>query len=480
MYTFDDYRNGMPPRAYGSETEYTHNGNLFYLVCGKFTPDNKILLPRPLKDFTDPAIAVTHGRRRDGGTTSSSVILTTGGEMYIDVGLLEYATPECQTPQELVLHERAGEQIVNDTFQKLARAAGLPSVEVYKRSGYTKVEVLNRLLMIETSCGNHENYTSINEFGLCDWRDRVALLSNSKNARLFADFLALRKLIDGVGMVDIGGYSISQKPRATDFQDFEHVMGHGVKKPFFQNSSRLEVRSGEGNKSDWAKQFIVELTSLVIRLIEHDAYPDDMMLANANDALNVLAYNPLGNVLLASGEQMKGIDVLKRIIDEAVELGESNTDFPKHEQRGAAKFYDFYDDLHDVNLMDNDVRALSDRIDWAARFEYLNFRGMEYSDLTATNLNAVRDDLRWDMIGEKDIARRRLHRLGHTALHVPIPQPPRTRAKARMNTIREIQQRDESIYSVLWQEITTGQGKYYFRGPLDSENMTFEPYKPIG
>lgn len=476
-YTFDDYRYGMPPRAFGSETEYTHKGYLLRIVNGV----HELGIPSThLLHYVDPSVAITHGRRRVSDTTNSGVITATGGEIYVDGGLLEYATPECQTPQELVLHERAGEQIVYDTFRRIAEADESPMVEVYKRSGYAKVVHAGETIMEENSCGNHENYTSINDCSSLNDADQIDHLSSSKSALLFADFLALRKLIDGVGMVDTYYYSISQKPRAIDFRGFGHQLGHGVKKPFFQHNSRLEVRSGEGNKSDWAKECIVGLTSLVFRLIEHDAYPEDLMLHSANQSLTTLARNPLGDVALASGDKMKGIDVLRRIVDAAVDIGLASPDFPKYEQKAAADFYAFYNDLHQTSLRDGDVTSLADRIDWAARFQYLVDKGARHSDLHTANFDAVRADLKWDRIGDSDIARRRFRQLGHTALYVPIPHPPHTRASARVNALRDIQARNESIYEVTWSHITTGAGKYHLGGSLDSETTLFTPNKPIG
>ena len=485
-YTYADYRNGMPPRAFGSENEYTGDID-FNKLIGKSVVHGKETIGKiALIDFTDPTITVSRGRRKVGDNCLSSVITTTGGELYIDCGMLEFATAECRTPAELVYHERAGEQIVRDTFQRLAEYQNKDTnvnkaVNVYKRSGYAKVVTIDPntakeiTLMTEQSVGNHENYTSVNDFSASSYRDRVSMLTNSKTAQFFAHYLALRKIIDGVGMVDSRHYSISQKPRAINFHDFEHVLGHGTKKPFFQNSSRLEVRSGEGNKSDWAKEFVVGLTSLVIRLIEHDKYPSEMMLADANYAVFVLSQDPLGEVWLDSAIKMKGIDILKRIVDDALEIGLASPDFPKYEQKAAADFYQFYNDIHAVSLPDDDVVALSDRIDWAARYQYLLNKGASYQDMTTHNLDMVRDDIKWDRLGSNDSARQYFRRMGHTALHVPMPQPPHTRAKIRLDTIRDIQKKDETLYDISWFDITTGAGKYKFGGPLDATSMHYTP-----
>ena len=46
---------------------------------------------------------------------SSNVFLTNGARLYLDVGSHpEYATPECDDIRELVIHDRAGERILED------------------------------------------------------------------------------------------------------------------------------------------------------------------------------------------------------------------------------------------------------------------------------------------------------------------------------------------------------------------------------
>lgn len=457
----------MPPRAFGSETEYTHDKELLSVIHKSQASHGKNKLS--LFDFVDPDIALSRGR-----TEGTSVVITTGAELYIDLGMLEYATPECRTPHELLLHERAGEQIVTDTYQRLADHTENSEVSVYKRSGYANVVHDGMTLIREDSVGNHENYTSLNPFGVGEYNDRATMLNQSVAAHCFADFLALRKLIDGIGMVNSENYSITQKPAAIDFRNFDHMTGHGIKRPFFQNASRLEVRSGEGNKSDWAKEFIIGLTSLVIRLIEHEKYPKEMLLANPNQALYAISRNPLANVWLESGDKMKGIDVLKNIVNAAVEIGIASPDFPAYEQKAANDFYTFYDDLHKIDLKKGDVKALSDRIDWAARYEYMIEKGATYDTFTSWDLDQVRHDLKWDKLGNKDIARRRFRRFGHTALQVPIPEPPRTRALARVNIIKELREAG-SLRSVTWHEVGSAEGTYRLQGSLDHQTTTFTP-----
>ncbi|USN96194.1 MAG: proteasome accessory factor PafA2 family protein [Candidatus Nomurabacteria bacterium] len=469
-YAFDDYRNDLPPRAMGSETEYTNDCNVEKLLNRSHYGG----LNRKLTHFIHPRYFISPGRH-----TAPSAVTSNGGEVYLDVTVLEYATPECTSSEELVLHERSGEQIICDTIARIGLSNRLQP-KVYKRSGYVEVWAKNHSVPIldETSIGHHESYTSLNVFSAMPLANRENEMCRNTEARQFADYLALRKLIDGVGMVAGDHFSITQKPRAIDYNSFTRDTGRVGKKPFQQKMSRLEVRSGEGNKSDWAVEFKAGLTSLVLRLIEHRSYPKQLKLYDPNTAVLRIARDPMADVLLESGAYMKAVDVLKGIVDAAYELGQKFENLPAYEQKAYNDFIQFYDDLHKVNLKENDVSALSDRIDWAARYEFLMRRGASYDTITTDDLQQVQYDLLWDRIGEKDIARKWFSRFGHTALSVEIPAPPQTRAETRVQIAKELYAAG-TLRNVDWNNISTNDGhRYISRHPLSKTMERIEDDQP--
>ncbi len=473
-----DFKTGMPPRAFGSETEYTDNSNFLESYLTVFENYGIYPATSDLMEVMDQSYIVSFNE----AYSLYDMTTVNGGRLYLDAETLEFATPECRTPKELVLHERAGEQIAYRALQSAAEKLNQPSLNVYKRSGYAYVFKDDRVLLMEDSVGNHENYSSIYTFhanGTTPY-GMIDVLNNNKNAYNFADFLALRKIIDGVGMVDENGYSISQRPRAVDYRDFSRMTGHGRKRPFFPHGDRIEVRSGEGNKSDWATEFKFGLTSLVLRLIEHEKYPSELALMDPSGDVRTLSRNPRGKVMLASGKLRPGASVLKDIVDAAVELGMSYPEFPEYEQKAATDFYKFYKDLQKISLRDDDVAALSDRIDWAARYKYLVSRGATYSTMTTNDLAQVRDDLKWDQIGRNDIARRYFNRIGHTALQVEIPGPPPTRAAARVRIAKKLAAA-QKIRQITWSDITSLDNVvYHFENPLSTDDGITIDFSRIG
>lgn len=455
--TVDDFRNGFPARAFGTEVEYTHPNSVMWPISRRDSSTR-------LTDFINPERLVSFGRN-----AKTSAIINTGGEIYIDSSF-EFASPECVTPQELVLHERMGEQVVAEMVANIAEYKDLDKIKVFKRGGYQKVAPKNidRAPFSDSPIGYHENYTSMNSFVGHGFGENVSDMRKDFNARCLCDFLALRKLIDGAGMITTDHYSLSQKIPAincTYYYPEHRLVG---KPPFFQKSSRLEVRSGEHSKSDWTTEFTIGLTSLVIRLIEHGKYPKNLLLRDANEAVAELVRDPHASVILEQGCTMKGIDVLRGIVETADELGQHYPDqYPAYEQKAAQDFIDFYRDLQDVNLPNGNTKSLL-RINWAARYDYFMRAGIEPDQFNASDPKQLAYDLIYDRIGEKDIARRVLSELGISALSVDINEPPETRAKPRVALARKAYN-DHMLERVDWHEVRVKDDeKYILGGPLNT------------
>jgi len=115
---------------------------------------------------------------------SSNVFLTNGARLYLDVGSHpEYATPECDDIRDLVIHDRAGERILEDLAveaQHRIQDEGIDG-QVYLFKNNTDSE--------GNSYGCHENYLigRSGEFGAL--------------ADVFIPFLISRQIISGAGKV---------------------------------------------------------------------------------------------------------------------------------------------------------------------------------------------------------------------------------------------------------------------------------------
>jgi proteasome accessory factor A len=84
---------------------------------------------------------------------SSNVFLENGARLYLDVGSHpEYATPECDSPEQVVAHDKAGERILEDLVaaaeQRLHEEGIAGQISLFK----------NNTDSAGNSYGCHENY----------------------------------------------------------------------------------------------------------------------------------------------------------------------------------------------------------------------------------------------------------------------------------------------------------------------------------
>lgn len=454
-HTLEDFSNGFPARAMGSEVEYTHPDSIKRPFLGT---DARL----KLVNYINPDHLVSFGRNR-----KSSAVVSNGGELYLD-GTFEFATPECASPQEVALHERAGEQVMTDFVDTFCAQEGSGIAKVFKRGGYPKVTPKNteKFFSDSSSIGYHESYTSMH-FSQYDYNERPRLMRKAVGARALSDFLALRKLIDGAGMIGADHFSLSQKVPAINFRYYHPDHRCDGKIPFGQKSSRLEIRSGEHSKSDWATEFTFGLTSLIVRLIEHDKYPTQYLLHDANEAVKSIIRDPHALVQLESGIVIQGKKVLWAIVEAADELGRQYPDeYPEYERKAVDDFLNFYNDLEDVNLQDGDTKSLL-RINWAGRYDYFMRLGIKPGKFDASDPQQLAYDLVYDRIGDKDIARRIYSKLGISALRIDMPEPPETRAKARVALARPAYLAG-TLSDVEWHQVRiNGEKRYILGGPLN-------------
>jgi len=79
----------------------------------------------------------------------ANVILTNGARLYVDHAHPEYSTPEVTTPLDVVLWDKAGEQVMLDASRRASQLPGGAPINLYKNNTDGK----------GASYGTHENYT---------------------------------------------------------------------------------------------------------------------------------------------------------------------------------------------------------------------------------------------------------------------------------------------------------------------------------
>jgi proteasome accessory factor PafA2 len=215
----------------------------------------------------------------------ANVILPNGARYYVDHAHPEYSTPECVAARGLVVHDKAGERILERSLEALE--AMLPTgqrVAIYKNNTDGK----------GNSYGCHENY-------LVDRKTPF-----SRIVRDLTPFFVTRQIFTGAGKVGAEGsraegrsvtYQLSQRP---DFFEAEVGLETTLKRPIINTRDephadpekyrRLHVIIGDANMCEVATFLKVGTTALILKMIEDEMLPD-LSLDNPVGALHDVSWD---------------------------------------------------------------------------------------------------------------------------------------------------------------------------------------------
>ena len=170
----------------------------------------------------------------------ANVILTNGARLYVDHAHPEYSTPECTNPLDIVVWDKAGEQIALDAC-RFASVTGEGDLLLYKNNTDNK----------GASYGAHENYLVRRSTPFGDI------------VRHLTPFFVSRQVVCGAGRVGLGqdghgdGFQISQR---ADYFEVEVGLETTLKRPIINTRDephadpekyrRLHVILGDANLAE--------------------------------------------------------------------------------------------------------------------------------------------------------------------------------------------------------------------------------------
>src|SRR3954454_3462671 len=247
---------------------------------------------------------------------SSNVFLRNGARLYLDVGSHpEYATPECDDVRQLVVHDKAGERIleglVADAQRRLAEEGISGEVYLFK----------NNTDSAGNSYGCHENY-------LVSRHGEFQRLSD-----VLIPFLVTRQIICGAGKV-------LQTSRGAVFcvsQRADHIW-EGVSsattrsRPIIntrdephadaEHYRRLHVIVGDSSMSETTTMLKVGTTDLLLRMIEAGVPMREMALENPIRAIREISHDITGMhpVTMANGRTVTAIDLQEEYLSRVTEF----------------------------------------------------------------------------------------------------------------------------------------------------------------
>jgi len=377
---------------------------------------------------------------------SSNVFLENGARLYLDVGSHpEYATPECDSIADLVVHDKAGERIleglVSSAEQRLREEGIRGEVYLFK----------NNTDSAGNSYGCHENYLVTREGDFSKFTD------------VLIPFLVTRQIYAGAGKVlqSARGAAFSISQRA------EHIW-EGVSsattrsRPIINTRDephadaerfrRLHVIVGDSNMSEYSTFLKVGATSIMLRMLEEDRAPwRDLSLENPIRAIREISHDITcrRTVRLANGREASALDVQSEYLARALRFARRRG-LPKREQQAL----DMWE--HCVTQIEKDPLELTSELDWVAKYHLVEaYR--ERHGLALTSPRVALIDLSYhDVTRERSLyylleRRGQMERITtEVAIDEAIDTPPQTtRARLRGAFIKRAKERKRD-YTVDW------------------------------
>jgi proteasome accessory factor A len=229
--------------------------------------------------------------------------LANGARYYVDHAHPEYSCPEVTNARDLVIHEKAGERIVEQSRREANRV--LPpgtQMLLYKNNSDRK----------GNSYGSHENY-------LMDRRT-----SFKQIVEHLMPFFVTRQVYSGAGKVGSENrghpcdYQLAQR---SDFFETEVALDTMVKRPIINTRDephadrekyrRLHVIVGDANMSEYTIWLRNGVTALVLAMIEDGAVDRDVSLRDPVRGIKEVSHDTSckKELEMASGRRRNAVEI---------------------------------------------------------------------------------------------------------------------------------------------------------------------------
>jgi proteasome accessory factor A len=377
---------------------------------------------------------------------SSNVFLVNGARLYLDVGSHpEYATAECDSIDDVVVHDKAGERILEqllDSAEERLRDEGIRgTIHLFK----------NNTDSAGNSYGCHENYLTTRNDDL------------SHYAEVLIPFLVSRQIYAGAGKV-------LQTARGSMFavsQRAEHIW-EGVSsattrsRPIIntrdephadaEHYRRLHVIVGDSNMSEYTTYLKVGAMAVLLRMVEDPGCVlRDLTLENPIRAIREISHDLTldRKVRLANGREVTALEIQGEYLNRALRYAETKG-FPDDELRALSMWE------HVMTQLESDPFKLDKELDWVIKHNlieaYRSKHGLPLSHARVSLLDLQYHDIRRDQgmfykLQDRGLAERTL---ADEDMMEAINTPPQTtRAKLRGDFIRRAKERKRD-YTVDW------------------------------
>ncbi|MBA3882406.1 MAG: proteasome accessory factor PafA2 family protein [Chthoniobacterales bacterium] len=218
--------------------------------------------------------------------------LLNGGRIYLDMGHIEYASPECLNLRDIVTYDLAGDELLQ---------GGLAALGISDYVSFIKNNVDHHT---GATFGCHENYLM----------KREAHFTPTALGTLLA-FLATRQIFTGAGRVGQANplgfdFEMPDGDAPVDFQlsqradhivndiyqwvQFNRAIINARDEPLadYRKFRRLHLLIGDSNMSPFATALKIGTTACVLSLLEHGLLPRDLSLLDAVQSTRDVSRDP--------------------------------------------------------------------------------------------------------------------------------------------------------------------------------------------
>jgi proteasome accessory factor A len=377
---------------------------------------------------------------------SSNVFLVNGARLYLDVGSHpEYATAECDSIDQVVVHDKAGERILEqllDSAEERLQDEGIRgTVHLFK----------NNTDSAGNSYGCHENYLTNRSDDL------------SHYGEVLIPFLVSRQIYAGAGKV-------LQTARGSMFaisQRAEHIW-EGVSsattrsRPIIntrdephsdaEHFRRLHVIVGDSNMSEYTTYLKMGAMAVLLRMVEDPTcLLRDMTLENPIRAIREISHDLTltRRVRLASGRDASALEIQSEYLNRALRYRDTHG-FPDDELR-ALQMWE-----HVMTHLESDPFKLDTELDWVIKHNLIEAYRAKH-DLPLNHAKVSLLDLQYHDIRRSNGLFYKLQDRGRAErtltdeqMFEAIDTPPQsTRAKLRGDFIRRAKEKKRD-YTVDW------------------------------
>ena len=371
----------MINRIFGIETEYGLLINQDHPECSPSWVAHRII--DHLFRTKRCGLLDLHYRGYDEPPGNGGFLLN-AGRMYVDMGHLEFASPECHSLTDLVAFDRAGDFLLQEALEELELA--------------DKVSLIKNNVDHDTDAtfGCHENYLVTRDFpftytGLGKLipflvtRQIYTGAGRIGAAEILDDWVAIenfrgerQKAIPNLAEQDKVPFQISQRADYIVNDFFEWVQHNRAiintrDEPLADPTQfrRIHLLMGDTNLSEVATALKMGTTGLVLQLIEEGHVPQGLDLEDPVHSLRMISRDPNRKwmVTLATGEIRSALEIQEQYLEAAQKYcggQDEETDWVLEQWNSV---------LCDLR---KDYTTLVGRVDWASKLWLLEtFREAE-------------------------------------------------------------------------------------------------------